>query len=104
MHQDTAEAAAALQREAEMPFAAHQPLPAALKPQRKSYPMTAPVSRDTPSVSGHRSQDRTLTRDEREIARASMPHLPAEQAEYQYMLNRKRMHEMKADGRIQGDG
>jgi hypothetical protein len=30
-----------------------------------------------------------------------MPHLPAEQAEYQYMLNRTRMDRMKASGEIQ---
>ena len=65
--------------------------------------MQAPVSRDSPSVSGRRPQDNTLSRDEREVARVSFPHLPADQAEYQYLINRKRMHEMKADGRIQGD-
>jgi hypothetical protein len=104
MHDTAAEAAADLQREAEMHLAAHQPAPTAPKPQRKGYPMAAPVSRDTPSVSGHRSQDRTLSADERQIARVSMPHLPAEQAEYEYLQNRRRMHAMKADGRIQGDG
>jgi hypothetical protein len=103
-HFDVNEAAAALRREAEMHFGEHQGASAAPKPQRKSYPMSAPVSRGTPNVSGARSQDRTLTADERQIARASMPHLPPEQAEYQYMVNRRRMHEMKRDGRIQGDG
>jgi hypothetical protein len=39
--------------------------------------------------------------DERQIARVSFPHLRPEQAEYEYMVNRKRMREMKADGRIQ---
>lgn len=107
MHQDTAEAAAELQREAEQHLAAYQPAqgapPPQPRPQRRNMPVSAPVSRDSPSVTGHRSQDKTLSRDEREIARASMPHLPPEQAEYQYLINRKRMHEMKANGEIQGD-
>ena len=64
-------------------------------------PLQAPVSRGIPEVSGCGRQDRTLTADERQIARASMPHLPAEQAEYQYMLNRTRMDRMKASGEIQ---
>jgi hypothetical protein len=67
-------------------------------------PMQAPVSRNYPEVSGRGRQDRTLSADERQIARASMPHLSPEQAEYQYMPNRTKMHEMKRDGRIQGDG
>jgi hypothetical protein len=97
MHQGgTAEAAAELQREAGQHLAA-------LKPQRRTMPISAPVSRDIPLTSGHRSQDRTLSADERQIARASMPHLPADQAEYQYLINRRRMHEMKASGEIQGD-
>lgn len=65
-------------------------------------PMSAPVSRDVPSATGVR-QSNTLSQDEREIARVSFPHLPAAQAEYQYLLNKRRMHEWKADGRIQGD-
>jgi len=52
---------------------------------------------------GRASQNNTLSLDERQIARVSFPHLPATQAEYAYLQNRRRMHEMKADGRIQGD-
>jgi hypothetical protein len=102
-HQDATEAAAELQREAEQYLAAYQPAPTAPSPPRRSIPVQAPVSRDYPSVTGNRSQDRTLSADERQIARSSMPHLAPEQAEYQYLLNRQRMREMKADGRIQGD-
>jgi hypothetical protein len=105
-HDNVHEAAAELAREAEQHLAAH-PAPAAPPPTppRKKMQYSAPVSRNYPETSGRGRQDnRTLTADERQIARASMPHLPPDQAEYQYMINRKRMHEMKSDGRIQGDG
>jgi hypothetical protein len=107
MHDDATEAASVLAREAAQHLAehqaAHQPPPIAPKPQRKSYPMTAPVSRDAPSSTGYRSQDRTSSPDEREIARVSFPHLPADQAEYEYWKNKRRMFTMKASGEIQGD-
>jgi hypothetical protein len=107
-HHDVDADVAELHREAEQHLAASQAAPTAPppqpRPQRRSMPMQAPVSRDSPSVTGHRSQDKTLTADERQIAHVSMPHLPAAQAEYEYLQNRRRMREMKADGRIQGDG
>jgi hypothetical protein len=103
MHDDATEAAAELQREAEMHFTQPAPMPTTPKPQRRNYPMTAPVSRDTPSVSGRRPQDNHLTAEEVQIAHVSFPHLPKDQAAYQYLLNKRKMHEMKARGEIQGD-
>ena len=65
--------------------------------------MTAPVSRDTPSVSGRRSQDNTSLPRSPDRPRFVCPTSRPDQADYQYLLNRKHMHEMKADGEIQGD-
>lgn len=90
-----------LAREAEALYAEHHAdAPTATPTPRRSIPVSAPVSRDVPSASGGRasSQNNTLSRDEREIARVSFPHLPARQAEFEYLKNRKRMHEMKANG------
>jgi hypothetical protein len=107
LHHDTSSAADELAREAEQHFAEHQPAPAAPPaarpppPQRRTMPMSAPPSRDIPSVSGRSGLDNHLTRDEREVARSSWPHLPAAQAEYEYLKNKRRMVSMKADGRIQ---
>ena len=55
------------------------------------------------STGGRTSNDNTLSREEREIAHVSFPRLSRTDAEYQYLLNRRRMHEMKASGAIQGD-
>jgi hypothetical protein len=106
MHQDVAESAAELAREAEAHLAEYQPEPTAPPPaKRKSIPMSAPVSRDVGSMSGQRiDSGNTLRKDEREIARVSFPHLPAAQAEFAYLKNKKRMMAMKASGEIQGDG
>jgi hypothetical protein len=73
-------------------------------PPRTSVPISAPVSRDIPMPSGERRPPAiTLSREEREVAAISFPNLSPAQAEYQYFQNKKRMLEMKADGRIQGD-
>jgi hypothetical protein len=106
MHQDVAESAAELAREAEGHLAEYQPEPTAPPPaKRRSIPMSAPVSRDVGGMSGQRiDSGNTLRADERHIARVSFPHLSPPQAEYQYLQNKKRMIAMKADGRIQGDG
>jgi len=50
-----------------------------------------------------RSTENTLSAEERQIAHVSFPRLSRTDAEYQYLLNRRRMHEMKASGAIQGD-
>jgi hypothetical protein len=104
-HHDTSQAADELAREAEMHLAEHQPAPSAPPPppKRRSIPMSAPVSRGEPSMSGRPDMTNHLSRDERDVAHGSFPHLPKAQAEYAYLQNKRRMHEMKADGRIQGD-
>lgn len=106
-HQDAAEAAADLQREAEMHLGEYQPAPTAPspqpRPQRKGFPMAAPVFRDSPSALGQRNESNHLSRDEREIARVSFPHLPAARAEYEYLQNKRLMIQRKANGEIQGD-
>lgn len=88
-------------RRSEQPPAPIAPPP--LMTRKKTLPGgNAPVSRDAPMISGDRRQENTLRPDEREIARVSFPHLPAAQAEYQYLLNKRKMT-MKANGEIQGD-
>jgi hypothetical protein len=83
------------------PIAPPSPPPA----PRRSVPMSAPVSRESPMWSGQRRNDEnnTLRADEREIARVSFPHLPASQAEYEYLKNKRLMIQRKANGEIQGD-
>jgi hypothetical protein len=93
--------AAAIDR-SEQPPAPVAPPP--MPPRKKSIPMSAPVSRDSPMMSGDRRPENTLSADERMIARVSFKHLPPAQAEYEYLLNKRKMMEMKRDGRIQGDG
>jgi len=98
-HQDTAHAAADLAREAQMHLAAEQPAP--LSPQRRSVPVSAPVSRAVPLGAGQsRPGQKHLSADERQIAHISFPHLSETAAELEYIKNRDRMHAMKADGRI----
>ena len=105
LHHDVGQSAEELMREAEGHLAEYQPAPEPPPQRRKSIPMSAPVSRDIPGASGQRiDAGNTLRKDEREIARVSFPHLPAAQAEFQYLLNKRKMMAMKADGRIQGDG
>ena len=62
--------------------------------------MQAPPSRDAPAVSGHRSQDNTLTAAEREIARNSFgdPNMSNAEKEFLYLQNRKKYRRMLADG------
>jgi hypothetical protein len=103
-HHDVGQSAEELMREAEGHLAEYQPEPTAPPQRKRSIPMSAPVSRDIPGVSGQRIDNgNTLRKDEREIARVSFPHLPPAQAEFQYLKNKKLMLQMKADGRIQGD-
>ena len=94
----------ALQRSEQPPAPiAPPPMP---PPARRSIPMSIPVIRDVPNYSGVRQSDSsriTLNQDERFIAHTSFPHLPKAEAEYAYAQNKKRMHQMKASGEIQGD-
>jgi len=80
----------------------HQPAP---QPQRRSMPMTAPVTRDVPTPSGQRQSSKmTLTEEERQIARASivdrpdMPPMTDAQKEYLYAKKKQQYQTMKANG------
>jgi hypothetical protein len=81
------------------------PSPPAPPQRRRSVPMSAPVSRESPMWSGQRRNDEnnTLRADEREIAHVSFPHLPKSQAEYEYLKNKRLMIQRKASGEIQVD-
>ena len=76
------------------------------QPQRRSIQVSAPVSRDAPSVSGKKASDSkmTLSPEERDIARRSIidrPDMPAmtnEQKEYIYAQNKRKYAQMKANG------
>jgi hypothetical protein len=86
------------------------PVPAPSPQPRKSMPMTAPVSRDVPSVaSGTRTQNSiTLTAEERAIARNSfgpikdadgnMVDMTNEQKERLYAQNKAKLQRMRASG------
>ena len=76
--------------------------------ERRSMPMTAPVSRsEAPTYSGKRTSSRgemRLTEEERKIAVASIPDRPDAprltdaQKEYRYALNKAKYEQMKRDG------
>jgi hypothetical protein len=80
--------------------------PPAPQPQKRSMPVSAPVSRDVPTPTGQRqsSNKMTLTPEEVAIARASIvdrPDLPAmtnAQKEYIYAQNKRKYAQMKANG------
>jgi hypothetical protein len=80
-----------------------QPLPMAQPPtpQRRSIPVSAPVSRDPWMASGHRqaaSGKITLSKDEVEIAHNSRADLPPLEAEKLYVQGKKLMLARKAAG------
>lgn len=70
--------------------------------QRRSIPMTAPVSRDVPTPSGQRaaSSKITLTAEERQIARTSFTddNMTNEQKELLYARNKAKLIKMRANG------
>ena len=72
------------------------------QPQRRSMPMSAPVSRDVPTASGQRqtSTTMTLTEEERRIARTSYTakDMTDAQKEYAYAKNKQKLHRMRANG------
>jgi hypothetical protein len=84
----------------------HEPPP---QPQRRSMPVSAPVSRDVPTPTGQRqsSKQMTLTPEERAIARASiidrpdLPPLTNEQKEYIYAKNKQKYKTQLANGTYQ---
>ncbi len=74
----------------------------AAQPQRRSIPMSAPVSRDAPTYSGQKpaSTTMTLTEEERRIARTSYTALDMTDAqkEYAYAKNKQKLQRMRANG------
>lgn len=85
-------------------FGFKTPPQAAPQPQRRSMPVSAPVSRDVPTATGARPGSVTLTEEERKIARISildrpdMPNMTNEQKEYLYAQNKRKLHAMRANG------
>lgn len=73
------------------------------QPQRRSMPLSAPVSRDVPTSSGERqpSTKMTLTEEERRIARTSFsaPDMTNAQKEYAYAQNKRKLQTMRANGK-----
>jgi hypothetical protein len=85
----------------------HEPArdPAVNAPEpRKSVPISAPVSRDVPSVSSGRSSyvDTKLSPEERDIARRSFTasDMTDAQKEYEYWRNREKMRAMRRNGTL----
>jgi hypothetical protein len=72
------------------------------QPQRRSIPMSAPVSRDAPTYNGQKpaSTTMTLSEEERRIARSSYtaPDMTDAQKEYAYAKNKQKLHRMRANG------
>lgn len=72
------------------------------QPQRRSMPVTAPVSRDVPTASGVRapSSKMHLTADERAIARSAFTakDMSNEQKELLYAQNKRKLEKMRANG------
>lgn len=79
---------------------------AAAQPQRRSIPMSAPVTREVPGSNGQResSTKTTLSPEERDIARKSivdrpdMPKLTNAQKEYIYAQNKMKLKNQRASG------
>lgn len=71
------------------------------QPQRRSMPVSAPVSRDVPGPGGQRTASRiTLSPEERDIARKSFTasDMTDEQKEKLYAMNKAKLHRMRANG------
>lgn len=76
--------------------------PPAPQTQRRSMPVSAPVSRDVPTTSGQRqsSSKITLSEEQRRIARNSFtaPDMTDAQKELLYAKNLRKLQDMKANG------
>jgi hypothetical protein len=78
--------------------------PQARAEPRRSMPMSAPVQRSAPTMSGKPRTSGTLTAEEREMAHAAIPDRPDlpkltnAQKEFMYLQNREKYQRMKADG------
>ena len=75
------------------------------QPQRRSIPVSAPVSRDIPSASGQRQSNKSVILDaeERRIARTSFTPPPGvtltnEQKELMYARNKQKLDHLRATG------
>lgn len=72
------------------------------QPQRRSMPVSAPVSREAPLASGQRpsSSKVTLSEEERQIARTSFtnPDMTNAQKEYLYAQNKQKLSQRRANG------
>lgn len=72
-------------------------------PQRRSMPMTAPVTREVPTMAGKRfsAEQMTLTPEERQIARNSFsdPNLSNIEKERMYLANKIKLAQERAAGR-----
>jgi hypothetical protein len=72
------------------------------QPQRRSMPVSAPVSRDVPTANGQRqtSTKITLTAEERAIAHTSFtaPDMTNAQKELLYAQNKRKLQNMRANG------
>lgn len=86
----------------EFGFKAAPQIEPAPQPQRRSMPVSAPVSRDAPTVSGQRqpSTKITLTAEERAIAHTSFtaPDMTNAQKELLYAQNKRKLITMRANG------
>lgn len=108
MAKENVRAAAAPPAPAPEPEVQRPPPPAAVPPApapaRRGMPMSAPVSRGVPSAgSGRRepsSADRTLSPEEREIARNSFtdPTMSNSQKEYLYLQNKLKLKRQRESG------
>jgi hypothetical protein len=79
------------------------PPPASPAPPRRSMPVSAPVSRDVPSVGGRRGSDTrtiTLTAEQRDLAHRSYSWLSKADAEMEYAVQRAKMLRMRSDGTL----
>ena len=82
--------------------AEHRPAPVALSPspKKRSMPMSAPVSRAAPDVSGRPAVNNHLTADEVRIAHNSFsdPSMSNRDKELLYLQNKRKLHRMREDG------
>jgi len=84
-------------------FGFKAPAPVEPQPQqRRSMPVSAPVSRDVPTANGQRQPSNriTLSQEERQIARTSFtnPNMSNEQKELLYARNKAKLNKLRANG------
>jgi hypothetical protein len=90
------------------PQARREPIPPTLQPSaapRRSMPMTAPVTREVPTMNGRRmSENNRLSPEERDMAhkaipdRPDLPKMTNHEKELMYLRNREKYRRMLADG------